>query len=221
MLARSLDSIVKNAIEKHGTEMAGASVRVSSVQIDVKEGRGTIRGLRIANPDGFSGGDAVSLGEITLDLDVESFRKEPYVIDQIRVEDPELRLELNDAGAANLDRLRSNVEAYAPSSSGGGNAPTPLLRVARFDVTGGRMQLDATAVGGEAGERSVPEIALRDVGGAGGIPANQVGKEILRSVLRKAVEGAARDELTRLAKKELGEQVGDAVGGVLDKLGGD
>ena len=50
LLLTSLDAIVERAIERYGSEITGTAVRVSSVDISLTSGRGTVRGLTVANP---------------------------------------------------------------------------------------------------------------------------------------------------------------------------
>ena len=54
-LSSRLDSLVAGLIEQYGSQIVGTPVRVGSVAIDLRAGRGTIRGLRVANPEGYSG----------------------------------------------------------------------------------------------------------------------------------------------------------------------
>ena len=54
----SVDEIVARAIESNGSAVTGTTVSGSGVRISLRDAKGSIRGLRIANPDGFSG-DAV------------------------------------------------------------------------------------------------------------------------------------------------------------------
>ena len=104
-----LDSLVASAIETHGTEIVGAPVRVGSVNIDLTGGRGTIRGLRIGNPDGFSRGDALRLGEIRLDLDAGSVTETPIVINELRIAEPVARFEVDARGRSNFARLQAEM----------------------------------------------------------------------------------------------------------------
>ncbi len=217
-LSNSLNGIVKAAMETHGTRVAGSDVRVSSVDIDLRPARGAVGELTVANPDGFSGRPAISLGGIEVDLNAEDLKGEPFGIEEIRVTEPFVRLELDGTGSTNLDRLKENVEAYAPKSSG--DAPAPRIRVKRFVVSGGTLALDASAMGGKESERPLPEIVLTNVGGSEGVPADQAAQELLRAVLRQSAQRAVVDELKNLAGDKLGDSVGDAVGGILDKLGG-
>ncbi|HMB70606.1 MAG TPA: hypothetical protein VKU85_14920, partial [bacterium] len=84
-LGGNLNTIVKGAVERYGGRMTETDVRLAGVNLKLRDGRGTMTGLRIRNPDGFSGEDAVSLGEITLDVDTASLTKEPIVIEEIRI----------------------------------------------------------------------------------------------------------------------------------------
>ncbi len=62
---RNLDSIVKSAIEKYGSEITKTAVRVSSVKIKLSSGKGAIKGLTVSNPKGFSSSNIFSLGKIS------------------------------------------------------------------------------------------------------------------------------------------------------------
>ena len=71
-LSRNLDHIVAEQIEVRGGAALGTAVRVGSVELDLREGRGRLRDLRVANPPGFSGGDVLSLGSVSLAIDAQS-----------------------------------------------------------------------------------------------------------------------------------------------------
>ena len=51
-LVSSLDSIVKEAVEKYGSEIIQAEVRLNKVEIDATSGQGGLGGLKIGNPKG-------------------------------------------------------------------------------------------------------------------------------------------------------------------------
>lgn len=214
-LGGNLNSIVKGAVERYGGRMTETSVRLAGVDLKLREGRGTFRGLRIGNPDGFSRGDAVSLGEITLDVDPGSLAKEPIVIELIRVAGPELLVEVAKDGSVNLLSLQKTVEGYVPAAkSGDGSPPPPRIAVRKLTVEGGRLTVDATAAGGEKTERELGSFTLTDFGGSAGVPADELGQEILRAVLRKSVEQGTLDQLKAKAEEAL-----KGAGGLLKGLG--
>jgi hypothetical protein len=218
-LGGNLDALVKGAVERYGGRMTGTEVRLAGVDLELREGRGTLTGLRVANPEGFSGGDAVTLGEITLDVDTESLAREPIVIEEIRVSGPHLLVELAKDGSVNLRALQESVEDYVPAAQadgGGGGSPPPRVAVRKLTVEGGRIVADATAVGGERSERDLGAFTLTDLGGASGVPADELGREVLRALLRRSVEQGAMDAL----KQKAGDTLKDAAGGLLKDLGG-
>lgn len=191
-LGSSLNGIVKAGVERHGPKVTGTDVKLAGAEIQLREGRGTLRGLRVRNPDGFSREDAVSFGEITLDIDTGSLTKEPLVIETIRIAGPSLLLEMSKDGV-NLRVLQQHVEQYAPQQAAGDRLPRIAVR--SLTVEGGTLRLDARAVGGEISERKLPALTLTDVGGTKGVPADALGQEVLRAVLSGALRGAAEEGL--------------------------
>jgi hypothetical protein len=211
----SLDSLVKAGVEKYGPRITRTEVALASVKLDIRGGRGMLKGLRIANPAGFSQADALSLGEITLDLDVGSLGKEPIVIEELRVAGPELLLELAKDGGTNLGAIRDAAEKYAPPQAGGidgslasPDGPMPRMIVKTLEFDAGTIRVDATAVGGTKSERELGSFTLTNLGGSSGVPADRLGREIVRTIVRRAIEESASGELERMAKDKLKDAAG-------------
>ena len=103
----NLGMFVEQAIETLGSEAAGVAVRVDSVDLDLAAGRATILGLTVANPPGYEGPYAFALGHITVDIDIDSLQEmNPIILDEIRVEAPEIYFDMNKAGKSNLDVIK-------------------------------------------------------------------------------------------------------------------
>ncbi|MBN1885096.1 MAG: hypothetical protein JW876_06195 [Candidatus Krumholzibacteriota bacterium] len=218
-LFSNLDSIVAKAIARGGSEATGTSVRVAGVSLSLGEGRATIEGIGVENPDGFSAGDAFTLGEATIDIDPGSLRGEPIVIDEIRVSAPVIVAEIAANGTNNLDVLRRNAQERFDSSHDGeaGGGDEKRIRIARFVFEKGRIELDASAVG--LGTRSVdlPSIELTDVGGADGALPGEIAAILMKALagnaasaigsagvgekIREKLEGAAPEEAKKLLEK--------------------
>jgi hypothetical protein len=221
-LGRSLDSVVKAGVERYGSRIAGTSVEVSGVRLELREARGTLRGLRIRNPGGFSGRDAVSLGEIVLDLEGKSLASEPIVIEELRIGDPRLLVEVATDGKVNLRALQHNVESYASPGGGSGPAPggggagggeakaPPRILVKKVIVEGGKIRLDTRAVGGEETERDMAGLTLSDVGAPNGVRADHLGRKVLDALLSEALRGSAVQALRQKAEDEL-KQAGKGI----------
>ena len=58
-------------------------MRVDSVDIELAAGKGTIRGVRVANPEGYSSDDAIALAEIELAIDARSVGEQPFRVTRV------------------------------------------------------------------------------------------------------------------------------------------
>lgn len=221
MLSR-LDSFVAKAIEKHGSNVTQTSVRVSGVDISLREGRGSIKGLKVASPDGFDARTAFELDDITIDIVIKSVRKDPVVIDEIRIQAPVVNAEITKTGVSNIDELRKRVQAYSARTAGAGgesDGRTKRIRIERFVLEKGRVEVDASALGLEKRTIALPEIQLDDVGGTNGAPPDEIGRIILAAIAGKVTSEIAGSEVDRLIKEKLGGSLGDKAKGLLEKIG--
>lgn len=217
----NLNSLVAKAIEKNGCEVTQTSVSVSGVDISIREGRGTIKGLRVASPDGFEARDAFSLEDITVDIDIKSVRGEPIVIDEIRIQAPVVNAEITKTGASNIDELRKNVQAHTSGTTGEGaesSGQAKRIRIKQFVFEKGSIEVDASALGLEKRTITLPEIRLNDVGGPEGAPPDEIAKIILTVVAKRVASEIAGSEVEGLIKEKLGDSFNDKAKGMLDKI---
>lgn len=207
LLLANLDSVVAKAIEKHGSEVTQTKVSVSKVELSLKEGRGSIKGLRVKNPDGFGDSDAFSLGDITLDIDIQSMRSELAVIDEIRIIAPMVNVEINKSGASNIDEIRKNVESSAGGNDGGGgesDGKDKKIRIRKFVFEEGSIEVDASALGQEKRTVTLPEITLYDIGGTDGATADEITRIILSEVTKKVTSEISSAGVKGWLKDKLG-----------------
>jgi hypothetical protein len=211
----SLDARVARAIEEEGTRIVGTRVRVHSVNIELAKGRGTIRGVRVANPQGFSAADAITLAEIELAIDARSLREQPFRLTRVRVGDSVVNFEITADGASNIEQITRNVtrgsdERDAPAARG---EPTHFA-IGEFTFAGGEIFL--AQPGADHPERiHLPDLDLHDVGGDRGATAGAIGEEIARAFTRRVVAAAASHQVGRAVEKQLGGAAGDAAETIL------
>lgn len=205
-LLSNLDSVVAKAIEKHGSEATQTSVTVSGVDISLREGRGSIKGLRVESPDGFKMRDAFSLGDITLDIDIKSLSSDPIVIDEIRILAPVINVEATETGATNIDEIRKNVQASAGGDAGGGGSggQEKRIRIKKFVFEEGSIEFDASAMGLEKRTVVLPEIRLDNIGGADGATPDEISRIILVAVSKKVAAEISSSGVKGWLKKKLG-----------------
>lgn len=223
-LYSNLEVLVKQAIELAGSEAAGVAVRVDRVELDLQAGRASIFGLSVANPPGFEGAEAFSLGEITVDIDLESLADQsPIVLDEVRIESPVIYFELNAA-------RKSNLEVLGESASGGSEAGTsdattdspepPLrLRIRKLRFAGGRVEADTRALGGNRIEATLATATLSNVGGTNGATGSEIGSIVVEELGRQTVLAIGQAQLDTFLKDQIGDDGAKAIKGLLNVFG--
>ena len=183
-LLSNLDRFVAGAIEKYGSEATGTPVKVSSVRIQLKEGKGSISNLSVGNPGGYTTPKALSLGNIAVGLDTGSITKDPVVIDKIMVSAPRITYEINKSGSANINEIKKNVEAFTrktaaaveekePAGKGAGEGGKKIL-IRSLVVERGEVAVQVAALAGKPLSAPLPRMELRNIGGKGGSRHNFV-----------------------------------------------
>jgi hypothetical protein len=224
MLLSNLNSLVAKVIEDEGSKVTETSVRVSGVNIKLREGRGSIDNLAIASPAGYDADKVFSLGNITVDIDVKSVRDDPIVIDEIRISAPEVHAEFNDKGESNVDEIRKRVQAYSAGSGGGGGegggsgGEEKKIRIRSFVFEKGVIGVDASALGVEKRTVNLPEFRLTNVGGSSGGTPDEIAKEIAGAVTKQVTSQIAKSEAKKLIEDKLGGSIEDKAKGLLDKI---
>lgn len=206
----SLDRRIEAIVERDGSALTGTSVSVSSAHVSLRDGAGTIRGLRIANPEGFSDGDAVRIETLTLRLDLATITKSPLILKELVIDAPRVNLEIDSAGRTNLDALRKAVERHAGSAP-----PEPeslKLRILEASIPGGRVVADMTAMGGTREELALETIRLGNVGGRTGGTTDAVAKTLVAALVKETTRAASKHGLSRY--------LDGRSGGVRDKIKG-
>jgi hypothetical protein len=211
-LLSSLDTIVKKVIEDVGSQVTGVKVSVGAVKISLSEGKGSISGLTIANPPGFSADPAIKLGEIGLALDTGSLNKNPIVVKEITVATPFVGYEMA-AGGSNIDAIQKNVKAFTAKQGAGGKADPAKpaskdeekkLIIERLAITGGQVKLAAGGIPGAQGTSKLPDIILTNIGkDSGGASSAQVAQKVMDALVNGALKAAT--------------SFGNLLGGVGDK----
>jgi hypothetical protein len=135
-LRGNIDGMVKNAVEKYGSEMTRASVKVDAVQISAADGRGVIRGLTIGNPAGFKTPYALKVAEIEVAVDLASVAGNVVTVTKIGVVSPDVIYEKGDS-ITNFDAIQKNIaDTLGPSKQEGGKK----LIVGEFAMRGAKAQ---------------------------------------------------------------------------------
>lgn len=178
----NLDRLVKETIETAGSEALGTRVSVASVSLELTDGRATIRGFAIANPEGFSDNDLFSVAEAGIALDLLNLSQQHIGIESIVARNPRVYFE-SQGRESNIDALRAKLaseeatDAEEPDAQG-----TPLqLSIARVDIE----QIEAVLVTDllqEPLEVQLADIHLEELQGTPEEIAQQLADPLLRQL---------------------------------------
>jgi uncharacterized protein involved in outer membrane biogenesis len=210
-MALFINSIVKKGIETAGPKATQAPVTVESVSLSILSGSGKVTGLNVGNPEGFKTPMAIKAGSASVQVQPSSLLSGKLIVKSVRVEAPEITLEAGLKGS-NLGALLANVEAY----TGGGGQAKPAeksgerkLQVDDFVITGAKVNLSMTLMGGKAATVPLPDIHLTNLGtGPEGISAGELTQKVLKEIVESVTKAAGS------ALGKTGEVVGDAAKGV-------
>jgi hypothetical protein len=230
----SLDRIVAAAIEKYGSMATQTNVKVSDVAIKVTSGEGSIKGLMIGNPMGFSTPDAFTLGDISIKIDPASVTKDVIVIDSILVSKPHVTYEINDSGQANINIIKNNIKqlegksapAAAKEEEKGGSKVKLLIR--RLIIEGAQIDVHIPVEPEPLGA-TMPKIEMSNLG-SGGAPPGEIAATVLAALVRNVGPAVAKvgvdkylgkslDEMKSQLQEELNKKAGKAVEGLSEKAG--
>lgn len=195
-----LGSIVKAGVNRYGPQIAKTNVELKSASLSPLTGSGTLTGLTVANPAGWSAGNAFYLGRVDVKLRPFSVFGDHIIIDEVTIEQPEFTYETKLV-SSNISDLLKNIESSLGTDSAG-NQPTakngkPLkLEVKKFVLRNGRVTVGVPGAGGVT--MPMPPVTLENVGTAeGGVTPAGLAFAVMRSVTTSVV-AASTEALTKV-----------------------
>lgn len=187
-----LGSIVKAGVNSFGPKLTQTKVELASANLSPLTGSGSLHGLAVGNPKGWSDGRAFFLGKVHIDLEPFSIFGDHIVINEIIIDQPEFTYETKII-SSNIKDLLKNIEEF--TGSGGQEPKTKSGQPIKFVVkklrlTNGKATLGA---GAAAIPLPLPPIALDDLGvKEGGITPDQLATAVMKSVLSNIVAASSQ-----------------------------
>ncbi len=225
-LYSSLDSLVASAIRTHAPEILGVPVKLSSVKISPADGSAALRGLVIGNPPGFQTPRALSLGEISMRLDINSLTRDVILIKEISVTKPDVTYE-HKSGGSNLDVIQRNVESYIARHAGSkgeakdakdkGSAKKFIIE--HVYIRDGKAEASAEILKGKTVSVPIPNLHLTDIGKkSNGATAGEAAKQIVGAITSSVTKATSSifGGVVEGVKKGA-EAVGDKIKGLFGK----
>ena len=214
-----LGSIVKAGVNNLGPKLTQTRVELAGATLSPLTGSGTLTGLTVGNPAGWSEGNAFSLGKVHVDVEPLSIFGDHVVINEIIIDAPVFNYETKIV-ASNIKDLLKNIEKFTGGAKAAETKDGKAIRfvVKKFRLTNAKATL---GMGATAVPVPLPPASLDNLGVAqGGITADQLAGEIMNSVLGSIVSGTANalgqvgsasGSMTVEQVKEAAKNAGDAL----------
>ncbi len=200
----ALDQVVRRAIENYVPEILQATVELDEVKLSPADGAGTIRGLRIGNPQGFRAPHSATAGAIAFAVDPATVVKDVVLVRRIAVERPSITYEPGAKGS-NIEALQRNVARYV-GASGDAKSGRRLI-VESLTIRGARVTYAPQVGRGTATIAfDLPDIQLRDIGkGRGGVTPGELARIVVEALAARIAEVMARAAIRRGLEGVLGK----------------
>ncbi len=216
LLVLNINPTIKNAIESAGPEILGVPVAVDSVDISFFNGTGTISGLRIANPGGYKGPNAIVIGEMSVQLDPKSLASDRIHIYEVIINDSTIAYEGN-LSSSNLAELQNHADSF-DDAMGSSNSSSEQPDESSQFVTIDRLQINNATITAaltftdESLTMQLPVLELTDLGKNEDTTVGEVAGQIFSALNKSLIPliQANTDLGTRI--KEVGEKLGKKFG---------
>lgn len=222
-LSNNMNGLVKEAIEDVGSETLKTAVTVEDVNIQLLQGKVSLRGLAVANLPNFNEPTIFQMDEISVGVDVMSLVDSLVNVTEIRIDGAKVTAEQKALGT-NIQALLKNLEGDSnetkqPESSESTSSPDIKIRIGEFHFANsvGRLVSDRW------GDRDIkiPGVDLANIGGDKGLPPEALADAILKPILKQlnqAIKDSVEGFVKEKAKEKLKEKEDELKGKLNEKL---
>ncbi len=186
------DSIARRGVEAGATYALGVETTLAGANVGIMSGAFDMRGLRVANPEGFKSDGFMSLGSGGVSVSFGTLRREIVELPHLELADLTVNLERAD-GKSNYQAIIDNLKRFESGKDKPTTGDEKRFVIRRVDVRNVRANVSMLPVGGSLTtvQVVVPEIVLTDVGSDGsgvtlGQAANIITKAVLASIAANA-----------------------------------
>jgi uncharacterized protein involved in outer membrane biogenesis len=189
-----LDPIVKKSVETVGPKITKTSITLDAVDLSLLTGSAKVKGLVVGNPEGYKTPQAISVGTISIGVDPFSVLSDKIIMRSVVVESPEITFE-GGLGGNNLSKILDNVNGTAlkggpVSTNAAGQAkPAKKIEVDNLLITGAKVHVLLTGLGGKETTLTLPEIHLTNLGkDTDGLTATDLTRRVLGEIVSATVK---------------------------------
>jgi hypothetical protein len=191
------DAIASRVISTAGTRVLGVTTTVRSTHLGLLDGKSSVSGLKIAEPNGFGDGSMISVETASVTAGLSKLLGSDIVIDELSIDGVTVNL-VEVKGQVNLQVVATNLTSTdtkeeatpAPATKDDKSAGTVTIR--QLKVTNIKVFAtgDTVLVGSKPAAVTIPDILISDIGTKTPVSevAAQVSTQLMNHLLVAIVE---------------------------------
>lgn len=164
-----INKSVKSGVETYGPRVTQTKVTLDGVNLSIFSGSGTLKGLKVGNPDGYQSENIFALDQIDLKLDTSTVLSDTIIINEIIIKKPDISYE-KTLTSSNLKQLLKNIEDFTGPASGPEPDSEPdtgakkQVVIRKLLIEDGTIYVGALGVGQTV---TLPRIEMNNIGEGG------------------------------------------------------
>ncbi len=189
----SIDAIAKAAIERGTTYALGVQTTLESADIGILSGEFRMKGLDVANPEGFTNDSFFRLDEGFVAVSLGSLRQDVVELPTLALTGVQMNLE-KKGGTSNFGVITDNLKRFESGDSGrpGDSAkPGKNFIIREIVITDIDVTVDLLPIGGTLNRIEVPieQVRLTDVGNDG-LTTAEMTALVIKAIMAAVVANA-------------------------------
>ncbi len=189
----SIGGIIKTGVETVGPKVTKVSIKLDGVGVMPLSGGGSVKGMVIGNPEGYTSAFAIKVDKASLSISPGSLLSDKIVVKSIQVEGPEITME-GGLKENNLTQILKNIEEFTGGAENkaaeeGKAGSSKKLQVDEFIVKNAKVNVIFKMLGNKPLSVTVPEIKLTNLGtGPEGITPGDLTKRVFEEILGQSTK---------------------------------
>lgn len=215
VIAANLGGIIKKGVNDYGEQFIGVPVSVQDVNVSLMGGSISVKGLELANPQGFSESNMFSLASIELKVNPSLSNDKVIVIDHIRIDGADVLAEQNASGL-NLQKLggssgTKNTHSSQEGQPSNSSAELPNIYIGEFSFTGTEAEVKSAQLGAQSVQ--IPNIQIAQIGSqTEGVTIKNATDRVVSEVKKVVIKEVQKQALDKVVEKEIDKQLDKALG---------
>ena len=191
------DAIASRVISRAGTRVLGVTTTVRSTHLGLLDGKSSVSGLKISEPNGFGDGSMISVETASVTAGLSKLLGSDIVIDELSIDGVTVNL-VEVKGQVNLQVVATNLtstdtkEEATPAPATKGDKPAGTVTIRQLKVTDIKVFAtgDTVLVGSKPVAVTIPDILISDIGTKTPVSevAAQISTQLMNHLLVAIVE---------------------------------